>query len=119
MFKDGQFTQRIQGLYRDFNSAKNAPVNPQQRQVLSNGNTVEQALLASPQTDSELDADAADTGFNNGFKAGQPKSGVTTKNEKTPGIVVEVVPNDLFPDDDAGVEYRIDSNGNRVNFNTR
>jgi hypothetical protein len=119
MFKDGQFTQRIQGLYRDFNSSKNAPVNPQQRQVLSNGNTVEQALLASPQTDSELDADAADTGFSNGFKAGQPKSGVTTKNEKTPGIVVEVVPNDLFPDDDAGVGYRIDSNGNRVNFNTR
>jgi len=51
MFKQGSFTQRISGAYRDFASAKNAPVNPQAEVVLSDGNTVEQSLAKREQDD--------------------------------------------------------------------
>ena len=94
-FSDGKFIQRLEGVYRDFNSSKNAPVNPQERQVLSNGNTVEQSL-AQREVDSE---DTSGTvvggvvtgagGAGNRIKAqnqrdnlnsGSPKTGVPTKN---------------------------------------
>jgi len=112
-FQDGKFTQRLQGVYREFNSATNAPLNPQAQVVLSNGNTVGQSLAKRDQ-DKENNGSGQTADANNG---NSPRKGVTNKNE-SPGIVVEIVPNDQFPDDDAG-STRIDSRGNRVNYNLR
>lgn len=91
-FSDGKFTQRIQGLYRDFNSAKNAPVNPQARQVLSNGNTVEQSLARAEQDNEPttivggVATNAGGTGNRaraqtqrNNLNSGTPKTDVTTR----------------------------------------
>jgi len=94
MFKDGQFTQRLQGIYRDFNSAKNAPINPQAETVLSNGNTVEQSLAKVEQDDTEptgaivggVRTNAGGTSNRakaqtqrNNLNLGSPKTSVTTR----------------------------------------
>jgi len=110
-FADGQFTQQLKGVYRPLNSAKNAPVNAQAETVLSNANSTQKALANTDKGDGNSGSGVVGKS-NNGL---QPKNGVTTKNENQRGIVVEIVPNDIFPDDDAG--FRIDSRGNRTNFN--
>ena len=92
MFREGSFTQRLTGAYRDFSSSKNAPVNPQAQVVLSDGNTVEQSL-AKQEEDNEpqgaivggvrtnaggiANREKAQTQRNN-LNSGTPKTGVTT-----------------------------------------
>ena len=79
-FKEGRFTQRLNGVYRDFNSSKNAPVNPQAQTVLSNGNTVEQSL-------SKVEQHNEDNGFDEFGNIGRdlnnpPKRELPTKTTK-------------------------------------
>lgn len=129
MFKDGQFTQRLQGIYRDFNSAKNAPVNPQAETVLSNGNTVEQSLAKLEQDDTEptgavvggVRTNAGGIGNRaktqtqrNNLNSGAPKTDVTTvTSSASQGNVTGgrsaaarrrtiTSPQNQFPDEDAG-----------------
>jgi len=104
-FSEGKFTQQLQGVYRPLNGTKNAPVDPRSQTILSTGNTVEQTLASTER----------DTGDNNGsdefgtinrdLSGNTPRRGVTTNNEKQSGVVVEIVPNNLFPDDDAGIPF--------------
>lgn len=42
-FSEGKFTQRLQGVYREFNGATNAPINPLDQTVLSEESTVTKA----------------------------------------------------------------------------
>ena len=122
-FSDGKFTQRLQGVYRDFNSAKNAPVNPQAQVVLSNGNTVEQSLATREQDSEDTTPTGAIVGGvrttaggtsnraraqaqRNNLNTGEPTTGVTTRNVKGGRSATArqtiVSPTDQFPDDDAG-----------------
>ena len=110
MFREGSFTQRLSGVYRPLESSKNAPVNPQAQVVLSDGNTVEQALA---ERERETVFGFSDNPGAPGGDAGTrtlgrstPKTGVETKPNTKNEIVVEIVPNDQFPDDDAGTETR-------------
>jgi len=105
MFSDGSFTQRLVGTYRDFAGAKDASPDDQVKPA----KTTEQQL-------SNTDLNANDTGpvqrRSTGLREGVSASDVRTNK----GVVVEFV--DSVPggnDDDAG--FRIDSRGNRVNFN--
>jgi hypothetical protein len=127
-FANGEFTQRLQGVYRDFNSSKNAPVNPQAQVVLSNGQTVEQSLAKIEQDDEPTGAIVggvrtdAGGGSNrakaqaqrNNLNSGTPKTGVTTvtssasRGNVTGGRSAAArrrtitAPQNQFPDDDAG-----------------
>jgi len=118
MFREGSFTQRLSGVYRPLESAKNAPVNPQAQVILNDGNTVERAL-AERETDTTTvgGEETGAGGASNRAKAqrqrnldrNSPPSDVATKpiggrSEAARDIVVEIVPNDQFPDDDAGTE---------------
>ena len=123
-FSEGKFTQRLSGVYKNFNSAKNAPVNPQARKVLSTGNSVERTLTDTT-TVGGVETNAGGAGNRdraqnqrNNLNNGTPRTGVTTRNviggrsanarnadqDTNTGIVVEIVPNDQFPDEDAGTE---------------
>jgi len=91
MFREGSFTQRLSGVYRPLESAKNAPVNPQAQVILNDGNTVERALAEREQ---DRTTDGTTGGTDTG--ANKPKKDVATKR---PEIVVEIVPNDFDRDD--------------------
>lgn len=118
MFREGSFTQRLQGVYRPLESSKNAPINPQAQVVLSDGNTVEQALAERERDTTTVGGEETGAGgagnkdranAQRNLDRNSPSSAVTTKRiggksaaAEDRGVVVEIVPNDQFPDDDAG-----------------
>ena len=130
MFKEGQFTQRVYGVYRDFAASKNAPINPQSQTVLNDGNTVEKSLANRERDDQEptgaivggvrtnaggtANRDRAQNQRKN-LNSGEPKTSVTTvTSQASQGDVVggrsaaarsgvSASPNQNV-DDDAGTE---------------
>ena len=72
-FSDGKFTQRLNGVYREFNSAKGAPLNSAVHTQLSNRQSIEQTLA-----NREKDSENKNTN-KTGLKNGTPKKGVTNR----------------------------------------
>ena len=126
-FADGKFTQTIHGVYKDFATARNVPNNPQATATTAEnsdwfGKYFDDAIIGWG-NDEDNQPVGTGTVLLPGGPVGsgvlKPSIGVETKeDDESPGIVVEIIPNDQFPDDDAG-STRIDSNGNRVNYNLR
>ena len=120
MFREGSFTQRLSGVYRPLESSKRAPKNLLDQQPLDSQGTVEQALAERERETTTVGGEETGAGGAGNRDAAQaqrnlnrnsPASDVTTKRiggrsaaAEDRGIVVEIVPNDQFPDDDAGTE---------------